>query len=863
VSALTVDAINISGSGSYIIDLATFNLNFQPLIPTGHTDVSDGSGQHSIISSGGGHIEFLGHNIFEITISDPGAVLNLKASMTPAALPPLFTFVGPGQLNITNALVASSGNVTATTGTLNVLNTNPISGAGGAFFGTIGGSGSFTITSGVVTSTNQGLITVTGVGSSVNVPQDLTVTNATFSNTNAGSNSGTGVGARVSVGRTFSLISGSVTNINEAAVTGGGFGSAITDTQNIVINAGSFTSSNTGSVSGIGSIGAFVSASNFTVNGGVVNFANLGPVQSGIGTSLAVVNTLTMNGGLLTNTNSGVITGGFGSLVQAASINLQAGTIVNDANVLANILQIGTAGTYAGSGISGSSALPIQVVNAGVVVPGDPGPGGFPGTMTINGSYTQTGSGDLVINIQNSSSYSKLLISEAANLSGSLELAESPGANILPGDIYTILEANGGVTGTFTTILDFSIPYLLPHTTYLPNSVEVFFTPIAQKYVNLSRPIFSSVNETNLRLTREMGRLRSHFTKPVKESVSASKKPLSSQDLPVHFTMYQDDEPLSSLLDDELSYVEPQEKATEEKRERLTESLATPSERPWNFYVGPKGQIGNVLSGEDSQGYEQWSAGVFTGFDYAFSEVGIGFLAEYERIDARVGKKWGKFTIDNLHADVYATYAPSQLPEIALNAILGGGYEWYTIDRRIATQDSLTMKGTPKGAELDALLGIEYAFRKSGFLAFPQGLQIIPEASIEYMYLHIDDYSEKGTKFFTQHIAKQNSKSLRSNLGFRAQYTWEMKNVTISPEAHFGWEREFLDKARKVQFTPAEFQDAGFSLKIPKSGRNIALAGLDLFVTLFDRHGIDVGYDFEYNSQYHTHFLYMSYNVRF
>jgi outer membrane autotransporter protein len=279
--------------------------------------------------------------------------------------------------------------------------------------------------------------------------------------------------------------------------------------------------------------------------------------------------------------------------------------------------------------------------------------------------------------------------------------------------------------------------------------------------------------------------------------------------------------------------------------------------------MGPKGQVGNVISKEDAQGYSHWSAGGFVGFDYAFSEVGIGLLTEYERMDAHVGKDWGKFTIDHLHADAYATYAPSQLPEIAINGILGGGYDWYSIHREVHTGTPTTEKGSPRGAELDSLLGIEYTFRDSVFTAMPKSLEIIPLASVEYMYIHIADYKEKGSKLNALKVERQNVKSLRSTLGFRVNYTWKTQNVEISPEANFGWQREFLDKERSVDFTPISFTEFPFAVELAKSGRNMALAGLDLLITMYQRHGLEAGYDFEYNSQYHTHFAYLSYNVRF
>jgi hypothetical protein len=593
-----------------------------------------------------------------------------------------------------------------------------------------------------------------------------------------------------------------------------------------------------------------------------------------------------------------------GSFSNATSqININNGSnFVNNGTVLTNLLtSTGGGGTFVNNGTLGSQANAtsvtpgtalVRVTNQGMVIPGQPVVGGDTGTVTIGGSYTQTSSGTLLINFNGATS-SQLIVSGNANLAGTLQIGEKTGTQIIPGQNYTILQANGGLNGRFAAFEDLRTPYLNPHVAYSSNAVQVSFSPTIFPgddqvfdengrelpsgkrggYVNLSRPVFSSVNETFTRLTRQMGNLRSHFAKPVNEKMAASLKQMPRSKEVFSIIPVKTDQTLSSILDEEnlleeaskslFAATEQEEGVTKEKRERLTESLGTSQERPWNFYVGPKGMTGDVKSEGQTQGYKLWSAGAFTGFDYAFSEVGVGLLAEYERMDARVGKKWGKFTIDSIHADAYATYAPSQLPELSFNGIVGGGYEWYDIHRNLNLANPLQFKGTPHGSEFDAFLGTEYAFRNSVFSAMPDRLQIIPEVAVQYMYLHIDDYSENGHQLFEMHFAKQNVKSLRTNLGFRINYTWQTKDVDFSPEAHFSWQREYLDKERTFGVTPVEFPNFGFDVTVSEMGRNTALAGLDLLVTLYGRHGLEAGYDFEYNSQYHTHMMYMSYNIRF
>jgi hypothetical protein len=817
-------------------------------------------------------------------------------------------FENTGTINGSLGIAITPTNMIVNNGAVSLSNTaNILAGSGVAF----NGGSTFTINGGTTQLQNSGIVQggsgvlFTSPNGAVQNGNFIAINNANLSTAGAvgvqigGSTLTFGGGTLLfqnaavingSVGvlltpSTLVITNGSVNFVNDANIQAG---TGVSGRSALTMNGGTFNLVNSGTIQNSSAIGSsYLDSGNILIQGGTINLVNTGTVDSGTGVFFGTNSSgsITMTGGTLALLNTGVVVGSsIGTVAASKSIQQSGGVIINDALVHTDTLFL-TGGNYAGIGTT-SNFTPGQtltVTNAGTVTPGGPNPSGRIGVMTIQGNYTQT-SGTLLINLQNNAT-SELMVTGIASLNGTLEVAETAAGDIMPGDHFTVLQASGGVVGQFSEVLDFHSPYLIPHAEYFSNSVQVFFTPTLFPdinpndfsetgglknpkggYVNLSRPVLSSVNETFTRLTKQMGKLRSHFEKPVSKSpkekiVFSEKKTKDNKEPSIHLTSLSQDEPLSTFLDDE-SFITYDDVVTEEKRERLTESLGS-NERPWNFYVGPKGQLGNVVSKDEMQGYSHWSAGVFTGFDYAFSEVGVGLLTEYERMQAHVGKKWGKFTIDHVHADSYATYAPSQLPEISVNGIFGGGYEWYSIDRNLNLPSPLAFKGTPRGAELDAFLGTEYAFRNSVFSAMPRGLQIIPQAAIEYTYLHIDDYKEKGFALFALRATQQNVKSLRSNLGFRVCYDWKGKDVEISTEANFSWQREYLDKERSFEAIPVSFPTYSFPVIISEMGRNTTLTGVDLLVTLFGRHGIETGYDFEYNSQYHTHFLYMSYNVRF
>ncbi|NNM44051.1 MAG: autotransporter domain-containing protein [Chlamydiae bacterium] len=825
---------------------------------------------------------------------------------TPIASTNPISFFGPGQLTTENNTITLTGSdLTINSGTLVNLNTSvvlipgnigsdiaaqDVNLSGGTLnninHGSITGHSAsgcqvtgtnFTMNGGALTIFNDANTFSGGIGSQVQMTGAITINGGVVTNTNTGTINGNNGVALSTHGGPFTINGGTVLTSNSGTVNSGDVTAGLGAATDFIINGGTVIFSNSGTVNtsvACALVPAFNSG-NFTINGGTLSFINSGTINGGVGCALVLNNPASnyiMNGGLVTLSNTGAVSPtGLGCGIKAFTMFVNGGVLVNDAIVAANTLTIGESAVVAGSGtfIDYSFGSTTQIVNSGSVIPGAPAPSGIPGTMTIKGSYTQTSSGTLVINLLNDSSFSQLSVTNTASLAGSLEVAVTPGFSITPGSLFPIVQANGGVSGTFANLINFNLPPTLrPQVEYFSNSAVLFFTPGIGKYVKLAEPLFSSINQTNIRLEKQMEKMRMHFPEPNTPKPSPRKKAYASrsEDLPIQLAWHpipgQSRDP-NTQNNKPMKEHETVLNVEEEKTQRLTESLQQNQERPWNFYIGPKGQIGNVVSKEDTQGYKQWSAGAFTGFDYVFSEAGLGLLIDYERFEAHVGKDWGKFTINDIHASIYSTYAPKQLSEFSLQGILGGGYEFYSIDRSIGNAQSQIAKGNPRGLEFDALLGVEYAFRKSGFTSIPTGLQIIPLASVQYIHLTIDGYKEHNAETFDLTIQRQKPKSLRTNLGMRINYDWQCENVSFSPELTMSWQREFLDKEYKVAITPTQFKEFGFSVEIPKSGRNIALAGVDLLVTLFDRHGLEAGYDFEYNSLYHTHFLYMSYNVRF
>ena len=192
--------------------------------------------------------------------------------------------------------------------------------------------------------------------------------------------------------------------------------------------AGNATTLGSGFTSTINNTGTIRSSNGNNLSVQPTNFNNAGTVDAGVGT------TITLGSG---EVQSGGTTRVNGNLALAASTSL----VLNG-------------GTLSGNGTIGSVSGTISVLNNGGTV----SPGNSPGTLALNGNYTQGAAGSLFIDLASASSSDLFNVGGSAALDGTLDINLFGGFAPTLGESFTFLNY-ASHTGTFAHIVSLNPGY--------------------------------------------------------------------------------------------------------------------------------------------------------------------------------------------------------------------------------------------------------------------------------------------------------------------------------------------------------------------------------------------------------------------
>jgi len=526
-----------------------------------------------------------------------------------------------------------------------------------------------------------------------------------------------------------------------------------------------------------------------------------------------------------------------------------------------------------------------------VNVNGNLSPGNSPGTLAIAGNLALTGANSTLIEIASPTNFDRIVVSGSANLGGALNVVEFGGFEIAYGQQYAFLTAGGGITGEFDSITapeTFRGRFLNLGTTGVlliaPDSyTRVAVTPnqreVAQALDSFI-PATSGDRETvstalDLQTTEQypyaFEQIMPGFYETLGDMVieqAYSQTQLLNQRLssvrlgatgfqaigmsqPLKYDIDGDSVAEASTLDFMSAARGENGVWTPARIGRMAGSAPAapapyaPLGTNWNSWVMGIGEFamsrglsgvpnynnnaGGFLAGADYRFGPTLSAGVYAGYQYNYAKYSNGSSTQG---NSALFGLYGSYT----HEDGY--YA---------DAIVSGGYTGFQTRRSIefSTIDR-TASADPNSGQFSAALNLGKDFEIGNFT-------LGPIVGAQYTYAGIGGFTESGADILDLALGQQNANSLRTNLGARLAYNWEVAtNITLIPEVRGFWMHEFLNNPRNISSSLDGGSGASFDYETSAPYRNSVFGGAGISAKIGDRWSASVFYNVNFGAEGYT-----------
>jgi len=252
-------------------------------------------------------------------------------------------------------------------------------------------------------------------------------------------------------------------------------------------------------------------------------------------------------------------------------------------------------------------------------------------------------------------------------------------------------------------------------------------------------------------------------------------------------------------------------------------------ENRWGVWVTGFGDFVNVDGDGNAKGYDFTTGGVSVGVDYRITDhLAIGAMGEYAHTWTSL-RPSGDIDVDSGRGGVYATWYNHG---VYFNGAIYGGHNTYESSR--AGLGGLATGGT-EGAEWSTFISGGYDFH------FGQ-LTVGPIASLQYTYVNINGFAEKGS-LAPLAIHSGSAESLRSDFGFRAFYQWQIGKILVEPLLKAAWEHEYKYSALPITAGFAGIPGPSATFFGPNEGHDSAIVSAGVSVQLTPAISTYVNYD--------------------
>jgi outer membrane autotransporter protein len=252
-------------------------------------------------------------------------------------------------------------------------------------------------------------------------------------------------------------------------------------------------------------------------------------------------------------------------------------------------------------------------------------------------------------------------------------------------------------------------------------------------------------------------------------------------------------------------------------------------ENRWGVWVTGFGDFVNVDGDGNANGYDFTTGGFTLGIDYRITDqLVIGAVGDYSHTWTSLQPS-GDIDVDSGRGGLYATWFNHG---IYVNGAIYGGHNTYESSR--SSLGGLAT-GSTEGAEWSTFISGGYDFHFGH-------LTVGPIASLQYTYVSIDGFSENGSLAPLQ-IHSGSAESLRSDVGFRAFYQWQIGKILVEPSLKAAWEHEYKYSALPITAGFAGIPGPSATFFGPNEGHDSAVVSAGVSALLTPAISIYANYD--------------------
>jgi fibronectin-binding autotransporter adhesin len=581
--------------------------------------------------------------------------------------------------------------------------------------------------------------------------------------------------------------------------------------------------------------------------------------------------TITLGAGFLTaggdnsdTTFSGVISG-TGGLTKTGTGTFTlsgANTFTGTATIDAGMLEVDGSLTSAVVVNTNASLGGSGTITGNITVNGSIAPGNSIGTTTINGDYIQNAGSVYEVEIEPGGTSDKIHAAGTATINGGTVRVTAASGNYTTGTTYDILEADGGVTGTYDTLEKTAM--LNMQFNYLANIVQL-------EILRLNNYADFAQTENQKHVAQNLDSMTGTASGDMQD-VMAELDLLSETDLrnafdllgPEFYAMLPQVN-LSELRSYQRTMTSHMQATRTSRRIASGNALpldlfavptALPVDKKYGFWGKAYGLSENQNKENEYFGYRADAAGAVSGFDSCVGNMIFGVSFGLSKTDVDFETDRAENDIDTVHMGLYGTLAE----------------KWYYIESAFAygrndfnSQRRIQVGGIDRTASGD-YDGTEWAgYMGGGFFYFVGEFAVVPKIGVEYAEIRVDGFTETGANAINIEANSSHMNSLVTTVGVTTSRLFQRDDNMFVPEFRAQWMHEFKNdpEVASVRFVGASHPADSFAGKWLARPQDTLLLGLGLNVDITHRVTGNINYDFKLGEHYEAHSVALGLRVTF